>query len=270
MAETKVATFNDVFFGQWSLPKTDSFMSEFVPLSFKLAVFYIISIFVGQRIMKNRKEYKLDNVLAIWNFMFSIFSGIAAYKLIPELVSVFIKDGFVGSYCNNHTYYTDPSTGFWGWMFVMSKLPELGDTLFLVLRKRPVIFMHWYHHAATFVYAEMTYAEHQAWARWSLALNLTVHTIMYFYFGIRALKIRTPGLVAKFITTIQIAQFVISCYIFGHLVYIKSFDVIPSCAVSWNVLLIGGVMYLSYLYLFAQFFYRAYIVKKPPTKQKTN
>ncbi|RCN33149.1 GNS1/SUR4 family protein [Ancylostoma caninum] len=148
----------------------------------------------------------------------------------------------------------------------MSKAPELGDTMFLVLRKKPVIFMHWYHHALTFVYAAITYSEHQAWARWSLALNLTVHTIMYFYFGVRALKIQTPRPVAKFITTIQIVQFVISCYIFAHLVVIKTYNQIPDCAVSWNVLSIGGLMYLSYLYLFAEFFYNAYIKKRSPTK----
>ncbi|TMS37766.1 hypothetical protein L596_004631 [Steinernema carpocapsae] len=174
------------------------------------------------------------------------------------------------SYCYNEEYYTDPYTGYWGWMFVMSKAPELGDTLFLVLRKKPVIFMHWYHHALTFLYATITYNETQAWSRWSLALNLTVHTVMYFYFGVRALGITTPKPVAKFITTIQIVQFVISCYIFGHLVIIKSTNSIPDCKCSWNVLALGAVMYLSYLYLFAQFFYNAYIAKRHPGKSNSS
>ncbi|CAB3405814.1 unnamed protein product [Caenorhabditis bovis] len=269
MSSSTPATFSDVMLKPWNLQQTDSFMSTFIPLSYKIAVAYLVVIFVGQKIMKNHKPFELQGLLAAWNFMFSIFSGIAAYKLIPELVGVFAKDGFVASYCQNESYYTDPSTGFWGWAFVMSKAPELGDTMFLVLRKKPVIFMHWYHHALTFVYAIITYSEHQAWARWSLALNLTVHTVMYFYFGVRALNIQTPRPVAKFITTIQIIQFIISCYIFGHLVFIKSYDLVPGCAVSWNVLSIGGIMYLSYMYLFAEFFYNAYIKKRNP-KSKTN
>jgi len=175
--------------------------------------------------------------------------------------------GFVGSYCHNATYYSDAITGYWGWMFVMSKAPELGDTLFLILRKRPVIFMHWYHHALTFLYATITYNESQAWVRWSLALNLMVHAIMYFYFAIKALHIETPKSLSKFITTIQIVQFVINVYILAHLLYIKLTDSIPECAVSWNSLSLGGAMYGSYLYLFAQFFYNAYIKMRHPGKK---
>ncbi|CAB02921.1 Long chain fatty acid elongase 2 [Caenorhabditis elegans] len=260
------ATLVDVLTKPWSLDQTDSYMSTFVPLSYKIMIGYLVTIYFGQKLMAHRKPFDLQNTLALWNFGFSLFSGIAAYKLIPELFGVFMKDGFVASYCQNENYYTDASTGFWGWAFVMSKAPELGDTMFLVLRKKPVIFMHWYHHALTFVYAVVTYSEHQAWARWSLALNLAVHTVMYFYFAVRALNIQTPRPVAKFITTIQIVQFVISCYIFGHLVFIKSADSVPGCAVSWNVLSIGGLMYISYLFLFAKFFYKAYIQKRSPTK----
>lgn len=35
-------------------------------------------------------------------------------------------------------------------------------------------------------------------------------------------------------------------------------------------MIIGGLMYLSYLYLFADFFYNAYIKKRSPTKAKAN
>ncbi|KJH42817.1 GNS1/SUR4 family protein [Dictyocaulus viviparus] len=264
----------DVLFGSWNLENTDAFMSYWVQTSHKITVVYLLTIYLGQKFMRDKEPLELDGTLATWNFVFSLFSGVAAYKLIPELLDTFLKKWFrwrkvvPGTYCNNNEFYTDASTGFWGWLFVMSKAFELGDTIFLILRKKPVIFMHWYHHALTFTYATITYSEHQAWARWSLTLNLVVHTIMYFYFGVRALKFNTPRTVAKFITTIQIVQFVISCYIFAHLLIIKMYDQVPNCAVSWNVLSVGGVMYLSYLFLFAEFFYKAYIKQRSPTKIK--
>lgn len=100
-------------------------------------------VFAGQKVMEKCRAIDgkfMDYVLALWNLAFSVFSGVAAYKLLPELFYSIRTTGLVGSYCNNLDYYTDPSTGYWGWMFVMSKAPELGDTLFLVLRKRPVSF----------------------------------------------------------------------------------------------------------------------------------
>lgn len=99
--------------------------------------------------------------------------------MIPELVWVLKNMGFVSSYCANASHYTGADSGYWGWMFTMSKALELGDTLFLILRKRPVIFLHWYHHAMTFTFSQITYNELQAWARWGAILNLIVHTIMY-------------------------------------------------------------------------------------------
>uniref|UniRef100_A0A915BIP4 Elongation of very long chain fatty acids protein n=1 Tax=Parascaris univalens TaxID=6257 RepID=A0A915BIP4_PARUN len=237
--------------------------------SLQITIAYLAMVYFGQKMMRNKAAFELDRLLAVWNFSFSIFSAIAAYRLIPELLWALKNLGFVGSYCDNANFYKDPSTGYWGWLFVMSKAPELGDTLFLILRKRPVIFMHWYHHALTFLYAQITYSEQQAWCRWSLALNLSVHAIMYFYFGIRALHFKTPRVVAQFITSIQIVQFVINCYIFAHLFYIKYTDAIPTCQVAWNVLTMGALMYLSYLYLFVEFFYNAYIAKKPRASNTT-
>ncbi|KAL3109737.1 hypothetical protein niasHT_013875 [Heterodera trifolii] len=268
---TDNGTLNDIslsellFSDEWNLDKTTRFMQHnWVPMSYKITLVYLAIVYWGQKWMQKRKALDskpMNNVLAVWNFAFSMFSAYSAYCLLPELFNVFRHQGFVGSYCQNAEYYNDPSTGYWGWMFVMSKAPELGDTMFLILRKRPVIFLHWYHHALTFLYATITYAEKQAWCRWSLALNLSVHTVMYFYFGLQAMKIRSPRIVAKFITSIQILQFVISVYIFTHIVYIKFTDVLP-CDASWNVLSLGGLMYLSYLYLFAQFFYDSYISGK--------
>ena len=37
----------------------------------------------------------------------------------------------------------DRVSGFWSSLFVLSKVPELGDTIFIILRKQQLRFLHW-------------------------------------------------------------------------------------------------------------------------------
>lgn len=51
------------------------------------------------------------------------------------------------------------------WAFCFSKLPELIDTVFIVLRKQPLIFLHWYHHASVLVYCWFSYQDYSSTGR---------------------------------------------------------------------------------------------------------
>ncbi len=52
------------------------------------------------------------------------------------------------------------------WAFCFSKLPELIDTVFIVLRKQPLIFLHWYHHASVLVYCWFSYQDYSSTGRY--------------------------------------------------------------------------------------------------------
>ena len=62
------------------------------------------------------------------------------------------------------------------------KVPELFDTVFLVLKKKPVIFLHWHHHITVLLCRWNSYVTESAAAIYFVAMNYSVHAVMYFYF----------------------------------------------------------------------------------------
>lgn len=153
----------------------------------------------------------------------------------------------------------DKVCGFWTWLFVLSKLPELGDTIFIVLRKQPLIFLHWYHHITVLMYSWFSYTEYTASARWFVVMNYCVHSLMYTYYALRALKFNPPRFISMVITGLQLTQMIIGCAI-----NIWAYDFVQTagqgaCQISYTNIKLSIAMYASYFILFARFFHLTYL-----------
>ncbi|CAG0924746.1 unnamed protein product, partial [Notodromas monacha] len=146
-------------------------------------------------------------------------------------------------------------------MFAISKVPELLDTAFIVLRKRPLIFLHWYHHITVLMYTWYAVSCVIGPGRWFVTMNFIVHSVMYSYYALRARGIHTPKAVSMIITTMQILQMAIGCVVNATAYKIRFVDGIEACRISWNDILSSLLLYSSYLYLFALFFRNSYFKK---------
>merc|ERR1711893_430864 len=155
----------------------------------------------------------MRGALVLWNITLALFSIMGALRTWPEFLHVLSEHVIYHSLCIPSFIEKDRVAGYWTFMFVMSKVPELGDTVFIVLRKQPLIFLHWYHHITVLVYAWYSYSEYTAQARWFIAMNYTVHSFMYSYYALRAQQFHVPRPVAMVVTAVQIIQMVIGCFV---------------------------------------------------------
>ena len=201
--------------------------------------------------------------LVLWNVALAVFSMWGAYHLLPHLAARLdlFTDGPVAAYFNIDSVVCDPTcynhpVSMVILYFNLSKMPEFVDTLFLRLRKRPVIFLHWYHHIMTMLYCWYGNQEGVAFNCSGMffgAMNLSVHSVMYVYYALAAAGFAKT--MAKYnlnilLTTGQIIQMV-----GGILILLKSVNCPKFDRRGFTI---ATVMYVSYLLLFSKLFYDKY------------
>jgi elongation of very long chain fatty acids protein 6 len=225
--------------------------------SFSLSVLYVFLIYAGQKYMDSRKPFALDGALFWWNLGLAIFSIVGFIRMSPEMFWSVNSNSLTYSICT--ASFAQGVTGYWTEKFAMSKVFELVDTAFIVLRKRPLIFLHWYHHVTVLVYTWHAYKDHTASGRWFIWMNYAVHALMYSYYALRAVHIRVPKPVAMLVTLLQILQMVVGVTI-GITIYLLKSDGY-ACQQTWTNLQFSFAIYFSYFLLFCNFFYHAYLKK---------
>ncbi|XGW27275.1 hypothetical protein V3C99_007688, partial [Haemonchus contortus] len=247
------------------LPLEDSFdpvkstvwMQESWLHSVTFSVGYIALIYAGQKVMESRKPFGLEMPLFMWNMGLAIFSLLGFIRMTPEWLWSWKDNSFVYSVCT--ASYAQGVTGFWTEQFAMSKVAELLDTAFIVLRKRPLLFLHWYHHVTVLIFTWHAYKDHTASGRWFIWMNYGVHALMYTYYALRSLRLRLPKQIAMVVTVLQISQMIMGIFI-GIVVYRRKSSG-ESCQQTWENLGLCFMIYFSYFLLFCNFFYHAYLKK---------
>ncbi|MBN3321904.1 ELOV6 protein, partial [Atractosteus spatula] len=239
-------------------------MQENWSKAFMFCGLYAALIFGGQQFMRQRPKLELRKPLVVWSFSLAVFSIIGAVRTGLYMVYVLSTSGFKQSVCDQ-SFYSGPVSKFWAYAFVLSKAPELGDTVFIVLRKQRLIFLHWYHHMTVLLYSWYSYKDRVAGGGWFMTMNYMVHALMYSYYAVRAAGVRVPRPLAMLITATQIMQMVMGLAVSG-LVYLWMQDGL--CPSYVDNIMWSSLMYLSYLLLFSSFFYNTYL--KGNSSRKTS
>lgn len=242
---------------------------EHAELPILATALYLLFIFTVPEVLK--KPFQLKNSFAMWNFFLSAFSIVGVTRCVPHLLGTLYREGFKYTVCHDPmTWYSKGPVGLWMALFVYSKIPELMDTVFLVLRKKPVIFLHWFHHVTVLLYCWHAFHTAVAPGLWFAAMNFSVHSIMYFYFGMTNIGFyKSMQPLAPFITTIQILQMVGGMICLSYIGYtqVVAGDY-ESCTVNPANWKLGLMMYFSYFVLFAVLFAQKYLVKKETKKKE--
>jgi elongation of very long chain fatty acids protein 6 len=139
------------------------------------------------------------------------------------------------------------------------------DTFFIVARKKPLIFLHWYHHVTVLAFCWHSYATEASTGLFFVAMNYSVHAVMYGYYFLMAIEQKPKWLKPVVITIAQISQMIV-----GTALCVMCFFLLQNaetaCAVRKENVIAGGLMYGSYLYLFAEFAVKRFIFG--PSKKK--
>jgi elongation of very long chain fatty acids protein 6 len=156
-------------------------------------------------------------------------------------------------------------------LFILSKIPELIDTVFIVLRKKPLIFLHWYHHVTVLIFCWNSYVTLAGAGLYFVSMNYTVHAVMYLYFFLQAVKRVPKWFPSWIITLMQISQMAVGAFVVGasFYFYIYGGEKYPpgQCNNKPENLLAGGLIYSSYLYLFVEFAIKRFLFDAAPVKK---
>nr|XP_018902200.1 PREDICTED: elongation of very long chain fatty acids protein 7-like [Bemisia tabaci] len=165
-------------------------MSSFRPIFFIIVAYLLFILKLGPKIMEKRKPLRIKKLLIAYDLFQVFFNGWLVWLLFATPGGmVYTKKHmckFLGR--RDNPYFMPVLTG--AWYFFMSKLTDLLDTIFFVLRKKQshITFLHVAHHVNMLVlsWAFLKYMkdEHAVLAG---VLNSFVHIWMYGYYFLAAL-----------------------------------------------------------------------------------
>uniref|UniRef100_A0A665WT76 Elongation of very long chain fatty acids protein n=1 Tax=Echeneis naucrates TaxID=173247 RepID=A0A665WT76_ECHNA len=209
---------------------------------------YLAIIWAGPKLMAKRQPVNLKAVLIGYNFAMVCLSAYMFYEGSRRAAGQDTEEA------------EESNTSFRKivcWWFYFSKVIELSDTIFFILRKKnnQLTFLHVYHHA-TMIFNWWAGVKYVAGGQSFLIglINSLVHVVMYLYYGLAALG---PSMAKylwwkRYLTSLQLLQFFMVTI---HTTY----NLFADCDFPDSMNIVVLAYSLSLIALFSNFYYRSYI-----------
>ncbi|KAL5285294.1 hypothetical protein ACFFRR_007185 [Megaselia abdita] len=241
-------------------------MSSPVPILSIVTVWMLFVLKVGPSMMANKKPFNLKEVLVGYNAFQVLFSAFICYTAIKESN---IYHHLTSDECSSQRDRDGELRLYTGaWFYFFSKVIDLLDTIFFVLRKKQnqITFLHVYHHTITafFSWGYLKFAPGEQGVVVGL-LNSFVHIVMYFYYMVSAMGPEYQKYIwwKKYMTKIQLIQFVL---ILSYMISISA----KNCEMSNGLTYFFVINTVIFLYLFLDFYRKTYNKSKKAVQVEFN
>ena len=225
--------------------------TEEIAFQVGVCVYYAALVALIQSLTSS-KSYKRPSWLESAKIVHNIALSLVSLWMMLVMISHLSAEGRFRDLHSIACVNTDNSGiyGFVNFIYLISKLWEWIDTIFLLLFGKPVIFLHYFHHMTTFTMAALV---HNFPVGGYCFINCGVHAIMYLHYAFPVTWARS------LITSVQLLQFVvvITIHTYGYLNPTTCFDMAPVAHEWW----FNETVVVGFFLLFVNFFAQQYIFK---------
>jgi len=238
-----------------------SWVSPFAGSLVYLACIYLITL-----AMRERKAFLLQKINIVHNFFLCSLSFVMLVGVLHAAFYQAKEQGIMSLLCEATPHAVSGPIGFWIYVFHLSKYYEMLDTVILALRKKPIIFLHIFHHMIV-VPVTWKWLDDQwlngSW--WCTFVNSLVHCFMYYYYLLTAMG-RTVWW-KQYITQGQIVQFFTGFFIVSFWFGIRS-QPQYQCHGGLPAAVFSHSMNCLMIILFFRFYFKTYKRRENPGKEK--